>query len=107
MFNLLFGILQINPLYEVQWILFQRPEDEDKTTQSFRSPEGSPVFQLTKETGLSFNQCHFPGHQIKPAKAQVKNNPFYVPLLSMKCLSLLSLCYTRTNGFYNFHQARC
>lgn len=69
MFHLLFGILQINPLYEVQWILFQRPEDEDRTTQSFRSPEGSPVFQLTKDTGLSFNQSHFPSHQIKPAKA--------------------------------------
>lgn len=55
-------------------MLFQNPEDEDKTTQSFRSPEGSPVFQLTKETGLLFSQSHFPGHQ-KPTKTQVKNKP--------------------------------
>lgn len=61
-------------------MLFQNPEDEDKTTQSFRSPEGSPVFQLTKETGLLFNQSHFPGHQTnKQTKPQVKNKPSYVP----------------------------
>lgn len=55
-------------LGEEQWILLHNPEDAYKVTQSVLSPEGSPVFQLTKETGLLLIHSHIPDYQRKPKK---------------------------------------
>lgn len=72
-------------------MLFQNPEDADKATQSFRSPEGSPVFQLTKETGLLFIQSHIPDDQIKSINTEVKShskiNSAYSCKISMHLVS--------------------